>query len=75
METTNENKWINIKDDLPPTETEVLFKIKNGRKYVGHRHEYIYKCDGTKEIVYHCTTARGSEVTGIKPVAWMYIPD
>lgn len=67
--------WTLIKDDLPPDDVEVLFKTKKyGRKYVGKKRTHTHY-DGGKDIVYRCVTARGSEVTGLKPVAWMYLPD
>ena len=67
--------WILCEDNLPDDDVEVLFKAKlNGRKYVGHKQTYIYH-DGEKRIEYHCTTARGSEVTGLKPIAWMSLPE
>lgn len=64
------NLWTSIKDELPPEKTEILFKIKNGRKYVGRIIKY-----SNGECSYRCITARGSDVTGIIPVAWMYIPE
>lgn len=68
-------EWTLIKDNVPPDNVEVLFKTrKNGRKYVGKKRTFVHY-DGSKEFEYRCITARGSEVTGLKPVAWMYLPD
>ncbi len=67
--------WILCKDSLPDDGVDVLFKAKlNGRKYVGHKHTYIHP-SGEKKIEYHCLTARGSSRTGMKPIAWMPIPE
>ena len=60
-------EWINIKDKPPEKDKEVLLQAKcNGQMYVGYR---------AYEDVYKCITARGSIVTGLKPVAWMELPD
>lgn len=64
-------EWTLIKDDVPPDNVEVLFKT---RKYVGKKKTFVHY-DGSKEFEYRCITARGSEVTGLKPIAWMYLPD
>lgn len=66
-------RWIFIKDRLPDDNVEVLFKTKKNRKYVGKIRTYHYS-DGSKAI-YRCITARGSEVTGLKPIAWLELPD
>ena len=69
------NEWRSVKDDPPPDDVEVLFKAKkNGRKYVGRQYTYTHH-DGEKNIKYWCVTARGSNVTGLKPVEWMPLPD
>lgn len=67
-------RWISIKDRLPDDNVEVLFKTKKNRKYVGKIRTYHYS-DGSKAINYRCITARGSEVTGLKPIAWLELSD
>ena len=67
--------WILCKDNLPDDGVEVLFKAKlDGRKYVGHKHTHIYH-DGEKRIEYHYLTVRGSTRIGLKPIAWMPLPE
>lgn len=67
--------WIPCKDRLPDDGVDVLFKAKlNGRKYVGHKHTQIFH-DGEKRIEYYYLTTRGSTRVGLKPIAWMPIPE
>lgn len=66
-------EWISIKDRLPEDNVEVLFKTKKDRKYVGKIRTYHHS-DGSKSINYRCITARGGEVTGLIPIAWLELP-
>lgn len=61
------NDWIPIKEKLPERDVKVLLQAQvEDRMYVGYRNY----CD-----TYKCITARGSEVTGLKPIAWMPLPE
>lgn len=61
------NKWIPIKEKLPEKDEMVLLQAQiDGRMYVGYRNY----CGA-----YRCITARGSAVTGLKPIAWMPLPE
>lgn len=72
---TSNSEWISCKDSLPDDGVDVLFKAKlDGRKYVGHKHTHIYH-DGEKQIEYHYLTVRGSTRVGLKPIAWMPLPE
>lgn len=63
------SNWIPVKEKRPDADVEVLLQIKcNGRMYVGYRCSY-------GEDVYKCVTARGSSVSGMKPIAWMPLPE
>lgn len=60
------SEWITIKEKLPKRDEMVLLQAQiGGRMYVGYRN---YR------DIYKCITARGSEVTGLKPIAWMPLP-
>lgn len=67
MEVMKVNEWILIKDKLPEKDVLVLLQAKtNDRLYVGYRTRYDR---------YKCITARGSEVSGLNPIAWMELPE
>lgn len=58
--------WILCSDRPPEKFVNVLLQAKtNGRIYVG---EYVGNG-------YKCVTARGSTVTGLKPIAWQPLPE
>lgn len=67
-------RWISIKDRLPDDNVEVLFLTNTNRRYVWKIRTHVYH-DGTKSINYRCITARGSDVTGLKPIAWSELPE
>lgn len=75
LSSTQNMAWISCKDNPPPDDVEVLLKaMLDGRKYVGYKHTYIYH-DGEKKTEYHFVTARGSTRMGLKPIAWMPLPE
>ena len=62
----NDN-WILFKDEKPKAGKPVLFQAeRDGHMYIG----YIATYGGVK-----CITARNSTVNGMKPIAWMELPE
>lgn len=67
--------WISCKESLPDDGVNVLFKAKlDGRKYVGYKRTHIFH-DGEREYKYYYLTTKGSTRVGLKPVAWMPLPE
>lgn len=61
------NNWTLFKDEKPKVGEPVLFQAeRDGHMYIG----YITTYGGVK-----CITARNSTVTGMKPIAWMELPE
>lgn len=59
-------KWIPMDEKTPEYNENVLFQAKSdGHMYVGYYTKYGARC----------ITARKSFVTGMKPVAWMPLPE
>lgn len=66
MTMMNDN-WTLIKDEKPKAGESVLFQAeRDGHMYIG----YVTAYGGIK-----CITVRNSTVTGMKPIAWMELPE